>query len=209
MSLADCDGLVGYLKDYGKHLGRKATESLRPLHVPGRDPLLDMSGFLRQPFEPQAHVISAAVKTLRRQKSLIICGEMGTGKTLLGQCVAHLHAGGKPYRVLIMCPDHLISKWAREIQETIPGSKVFTFDRSNPKRVDDSWKQVCRYAWARKRRAKVVNTATGQVLPIYPRAKWRKSAGPEFCIVGRNQSKWDPDFDGLGGGAGGQFVFKT
>ena len=53
-----------YFREFSHFHVKKATELLQPLHVPGRDPLPDFSELLRQPFEPQAHVIAAAIKML-------------------------------------------------------------------------------------------------------------------------------------------------
>lgn len=108
---------------YGPMLGMQAERSLNPLHVPGRDaiPMLDL---LRDPFEAQAHVIEAARKTLNRQKAILVGGEMGTGKTIMGMSAVHSHAGGRPYRALVFCPGQLVNKWEREIRETIPEAEV-------------------------------------------------------------------------------------
>lgn len=115
--------LEDYLMTNGPLLGKQAERSLDPLHVPGRNqlPSLDL---LRSPFEAQAHVIEAARKALRRQKSILLVGEMGTGKSLMGMVAIHAHAGGRPYRALVFCPGQLVRKWEREIRETIPGAGV-------------------------------------------------------------------------------------
>jgi hypothetical protein len=112
-----------YLLTYGPLLGHQAERSLEPLHVPGRDPALALD-LLRAPFAAQAHVIAAVRKALRRQKALLLVGEMGTGKTLMGLAAVHAHAAGRHYRALVFCPGHLVPKWAREIRETIPGAAV-------------------------------------------------------------------------------------
>jgi hypothetical protein len=130
----DVQTLDDYMQRYGNLLGRQIRERLKPLHTPGTDPLLEAES-LRKPFEAQAHVITAGVKHLRRNKALILCGEMGTGKTLIGQLVAHAHAGGAPYRGLVFCPPHLVKKWARELTETIPLCVVH---------VVDNWADLCR-----------------------------------------------------------------
>ena len=124
-----------YLQNYGKILGRKAIHSLAPLHVPGRDPLPDFDDMLREPFPCQQHVVAAAVKMMDTVGSGFIVGEMGTGKTLLGMTSVHKHAirsrkQGRPGRQVpgvVLCPDHLIDKWCREIEETIPGAIVHRF----------------------------------------------------------------------------------
>ena len=106
--------LQSYLEKFGELLGTQAAAATRPLHDPSRDAPLDIPT-LRKPFDPQAHCIAAGVKALRRQPAILLCGEMGTGKTLMGQLIAHGHAAGKPYRAIVLCPGHLVGKWRREI----------------------------------------------------------------------------------------------
>ncbi len=119
----DVDSLDQYRKRYGRLLAAQAEQSLRPLYVPGRDPLL-VAPLLRRPFPAQQHVISAGAKTLRRQKSLLVVGEMGCGKTLLGMGIVHTHAGCRPYRALVFAPGQLCTKWERELRETIAAVQV-------------------------------------------------------------------------------------
>jgi hypothetical protein len=115
--------LDAYLLRHGRLLGRPAERSLNPLHVPGRDPLPTLD-LLREPFESQAHAVEAIRKALRRQKAVLLVGEMGTGKTLMGLAAAHAHAADRPYRALVFCPGQLVNKWGREVRETIPGVVV-------------------------------------------------------------------------------------
>jgi len=119
--------LEEYLLAYGPLLGQQAERSLHPLHVPGQHPLpiLDL---MREPFEAQQHVIEATRQALRRQKSILVIGEIGTGKTIMGMSAVHGHADGRPYRALVFCPGQLVMKWEREIRETIPGAEVIQIE---------------------------------------------------------------------------------
>ena len=127
-----------YFAAFGRHHVQKASQLLQPLHVPGRDPLPDFSNMTREPFEPQAHVIAAAIRMLDATRRGIVVGECGTGKTLMGMLTIHQHAqrpvrqGGcnGNYRAIILCPDHLIKKWRDELEETIPGVQVTLFDEA-------------------------------------------------------------------------------
>lgn len=126
--LANCNNLDDYFGQYGALLGSRATQSLDPLHVPSRDPVHPaIPTLLRPPLPAQAHVITAIAGGWDRQKSLIFAGQMGVGKTLCAAGAAHLHAAGRPYRALVMCPDHLIDKWSEEILMTLPGVNVHHF----------------------------------------------------------------------------------
>jgi hypothetical protein len=117
--------LDGYLTTYGAVLAERTEEALVPLHKPKRDPVHPViDTLLRAPFEAQAHVITGVSKHLDRAKSAILVGEMGTGKTFMGMASVHANANGKPYRALVFCPGHLVNKWQREIEDTIPNAIV-------------------------------------------------------------------------------------
>jgi hypothetical protein len=104
-----------YIREYSHFNVMKATELLQPLHKPGQDPLPDFSDATRQPFEPQAHVIAAAVKMLNETRGGMIAAECGTGKTMMGMLTIHQHAqqparnGGckGDYRAIVLRPDPL------------------------------------------------------------------------------------------------------
>lgn len=49
----------------------------------------------------------------RGHKAVILCGEMGTGKTTMAIVAAELARAAK---VIVVCPTHLVRKWAREIE---------------------------------------------------------------------------------------------
>ena len=68
----------------------------------------------------QAHVVTAAVKTLNHQKAVFLCCECGTGKTQMGTCTVHSHAARKPYRAIVMCPPHLVETWRAELERVFP-----------------------------------------------------------------------------------------
>jgi SNF2 family DNA or RNA helicase len=120
--------LDSYFASYGPLLGQQAAKATRPLHIPGSDPVR-LPSLLRQPFEAQAHVIQATVAALKRQKSVLLVAEMGTGKTLLSMAATHAHAAGKPYRSLVFCPGQLALKWEREIRETIKDVCVYQIEK--------------------------------------------------------------------------------
>src|SRR5260370_17258180 len=69
--------------------------------------------------------ITGAAKYLRTEDSVRLIGECGTGKTLMSIGIAHAHADGKPYSTLVMCPPHLVLKWAREVLVTVPLARTF------------------------------------------------------------------------------------
>ncbi len=177
-----------YFQQYGKFHVAKATELLEPLHKPGVDELPKFEHVLRQPFEPQAHVIAAAMQMLTVQQRGVIVGEMGTGKTLMGMLSVHEHAklsarkGGRNgnYRAIILCPDHLIKKWKDELEETIGGVKVHTFDAAGKGQSHLIGEMVALYEELRDPQSFKRNK------------RWKKPVGANWYVLGRNQAKFLP-----------------
>jgi hypothetical protein len=126
--LSDVSTLSEYLIAYGSALSSKAVAIMDPLHVPGRDPLPDFSEYRRQPYGAQAHMVAGAIKSFNDTGGVFLNGAMGVGKTIISIIAVDKHAGPK-YRAMVVCPDHLINKWEREIRRTIADVDVHTFGK--------------------------------------------------------------------------------
>ena len=110
--------LADFIEKYREAIARRVVESYPPLYRPsvnGRR----LPALLRTPLGAQANAIRAAALSLRAHRGTTVVGEMGTGKTYIATAAAHM---GGFRRVLILCPPHLVRKWKREIEETIPGA---------------------------------------------------------------------------------------
>lgn len=124
--------LSEFIEKHGKALGEKIECDMTPVYLPGRpDSIADafneqIDELLRSPFPVQREVIKGLSKALYHQNRnrLFICGEMGTGKTLLACSIIAMSP--KPIRAIVCCPGHLVQKWIREAQQTI--SNVVTYD---------------------------------------------------------------------------------
>jgi len=136
--------LKDFLGKYGPSLKKKVIDRLQPLYNPKRKDSWDEEAGLRleqlkrKPFPAQKNAILALAKGfyVRKRKGLILVGEMGVGKTLCAIAVAHLLS--KPgYRVLIMCPPHLVQKWLREVRETIPHAKAVNLNGNGLKELEE------------------------------------------------------------------------
>ena len=123
----NCETLKEYLDRYGSLVADRARQAFEPLHVPATDAVVTLD--LKRPMLPaQAHVVTAAVKTLDRQKAVFLCCECGTGKSQMGACTVHAHAAGKPYRAIVMCPPHLVETWRAELLQVFqPGAVEIHF----------------------------------------------------------------------------------
>jgi SNF2 family DNA or RNA helicase len=179
--MQDLHTLDAYLNRFGKLLARQAEGSMRPLHIPGRD-LCRIAKLKRQPFEAQAHVICAGAKALKRDRSLLVIGEMGVGKTLIGQGIAHTHAGATPYRGLVMCPGQLVNKWERELRETLPGVEVVQLE---------SWRDCVRLY---EQHYQLVQEPTKD----RPEVEWKRPKKATWYIIARDRAKlgakWRPAY---------------
>jgi SNF2 family DNA or RNA helicase len=171
--MQDLHTLDSYLNSYGRLLARQAEGSMRPLHIPGRDPCR-IAKLKRQPFEAQAHLICAGAKALARDRSLLVIGECGTGKTILGMGIAHTHAEGRTYRGLVMAPGQLCGKWERELKETLPGVQVVQLE---------SWRDCVRL-YQEHYRVQTNVSKEGR-----PEAAWEKPKKATWCIIARDRAK--------------------
>ena len=133
----NCETLQDYLDRYGPLVAERARQAFEPLHVPTTDSVITLD--LKRPMLPaQGHVMTAAIKTLNRQKSVFIAAEMGTGKTQIGACTVHAHAAGKPYRAIVMAPPHLVEIWRAELHAIFPDNTVEV-------RVLEKWRELLTY----------------------------------------------------------------
>lgn len=111
-----------YLSQNSEHFAKKINTAYVPRYRVG-DPVSPlMDDLTRKPFPAQETAIQGVTNTLKERNAAVVVGEMGTGKTLIGASIPYVHAAGKPYRVIVMSPGHLVKKWKREIEQTVPGA---------------------------------------------------------------------------------------
>ena len=108
--------LSEFIDTYREAITKRIVHSYPPRYRPAADdrPLPQLK---RQPMGAQETAIRGAALSLTEQRGTTVVGEMGVGKTFIGIAAAEL-AGFK--RVLVLCPPHLVGKWKREIEETLP-----------------------------------------------------------------------------------------
>ena len=109
-----------FIDNFKEAIARRVVESYPPLYWPsengGRLPRL-----LRKPLGAQEDAIKGAVLSLKAHRGTTVVGEMGTGKTFIGAAAAHM-AGFQ--RILVLGPPHLVPKWKREVEMTVPGARA-------------------------------------------------------------------------------------
>ncbi|MCY4583791.1 MAG: hypothetical protein OXE50_13500, partial [Chloroflexi bacterium] len=112
--------LAGFIDTFKDAIAQRVVESSPPLYRPsgngGRLPRL-----LRKPLGAQADAIRGAALSLRAHRGTTVVGEMGTGKTFTAAAAAHM-AGFQ--RILVLGPPHLVPKWKREVEQTVPGARA-------------------------------------------------------------------------------------
>ena len=108
--------LSEFIDTYREAITRRIVHSYPPRYRPSADdrPLPPLK---RRPMGAQETAIRGAALSLTEQRGTTVVGEMGVGKTFIGIAAAQL-AGFR--RVLVLCPPHLVGKWKREIEETLP-----------------------------------------------------------------------------------------
>ncbi len=109
--------LANFLETYKSGITQAVTDAYPPL-VTRAEPI---PGLLRKPLGYQAEAITATALSLKEHRNTLLVGEMGTGKSFCS--IASAYKAGMQ-RTLVMCPPHLVEKWAREVHETVPGAKT-------------------------------------------------------------------------------------
>ena len=112
--------LGGFIDTFKDAIARRVVESYPPLYRPSENGGT-LPRLLRKPLGAQADAIRGAALSLKAHRGTTVVGEMGTGKTFIGAAAAYM-AGFE--RVLVICPPHLVPKWKREIEQTVPGVRA-------------------------------------------------------------------------------------
>jgi N12 class adenine-specific DNA methylase len=106
-------------------LGQRIVQTYPALQSPKDAPAPALKTLLRTPLPAQALAITGLAKYLKKARAARIVAECGAGKTFMSLGTMHVHAGTKPYKALVMCPPHIVHKWAREALLTVPNARAF------------------------------------------------------------------------------------
>jgi hypothetical protein len=138
------ESLLNFIRGHRQALAQYLNQRFRPMYR------FDMNGLgkvlerikLKGKYPlylAQRHVIAAMTRAFEERDSLLLIGQMGTGKTALGSTTAisigtgavkALRAEMQPNQVtLIICPPHLVEKWKREILSIHANAYVQQLDR--------------------------------------------------------------------------------
>ena len=109
-----------FIDTYRDAIAHRVVESYPPLYRPSENGGT-LPRLLRTPLGAQADAIRGAALSLEAHRGTTVGGEMGTGKTFIAAAAAHM-AGFK--RILVLGPPHLVPKWKREVEVTVPGARA-------------------------------------------------------------------------------------
>jgi len=131
--------LSKFMHHYGDQIGAHILSTYRPLYnfdpTPEETATLDALGTKRKPLPgqdkpgllpTQRHIAAGIARAIKIHGVGNVQGEMGVGKTVVGAGVLELLDA---YPAIVLCPPHLVPKWIREIEETIPGAKAMELSR--------------------------------------------------------------------------------
>ena len=112
--------LGDFIDTYKEAISQRVVESYPPLYRPSENGGT-LPRLLRTPLGAQADAIRGTALSLEAHRGTTVVGEMGTGKTFIAAAAAYM-AGFK--RVLVLGPPHLVPKWKREVEMTVPGARA-------------------------------------------------------------------------------------
>ena len=128
-----------FIEEFRSVIVASVGRDSNPLYHPGTDRKQIyqlIKSLQRRPIASQVDAIGGIVQALRSRDSAILVGEMGLGKTYISIAAAAALGFTK---ILVVCPPHLVSKWRREVKQTIPmaialGRRENRRPRKNPER---------------------------------------------------------------------------
>jgi superfamily II DNA or RNA helicase len=129
-----------YMRKFSGPMGERIMQAYPPLHAPGEPASPRIAELKRPPLAAQELAIMGTAKYLKNNDAAKVIAEMGCGKTYMGLGSCYVHADGKQHSGVVMCPPHLVLKWAREIFITVPNTRVFLIEDMRNLPIHDSKK---------------------------------------------------------------------
>jgi len=123
--------LKDFMHEFGDILAEKVVERLKPVYNPTDEDEFDReteetcSKLLRRLFPKQLSAVKAVSRAIYKEdkRCVFLTAEMGSGKTIMA--IATVLRSPRPVRTIVVCPPHLVRKWAREIRETSDDALIF------------------------------------------------------------------------------------
>ena len=133
--LKNCTGLDDYLNIFGESLAKKIQENFVPKFIPDVDKYdyhinicddyIHNNGI--ELYEAQKAVSQSIVNNWKENSNTLLIGECGCGKTMISSLATFAHHANmkKGFNAIVMCPTHIVEKWKRELEMTIPNSRGY------------------------------------------------------------------------------------
>ncbi|GLO68247.1 hypothetical protein MACH08_40310 [Oceanobacillus kimchii] len=133
--IKEIGSLENYLSLNVDSMIEKVNEQVSPSHEPTIDDAFPYFDEYDRPLFPvQAHVATALVKKFKKQNSVLLEGEMSTGKTTMMTAVADAYArnsGKKGFFSCVMVPPNLTKKWPQEIKDILKNAEVHLIENTS------------------------------------------------------------------------------
>ena len=108
--------LSEFIESYKGAITRQVIDSYPPQYQ-STENFMEWPALYRKPMGGQFDAIQGTVLSLKTHPGTIVVGEMGVGKTTVAVIASKMAGFDK---IIVLCPPHLVKKWKREIEETIP-----------------------------------------------------------------------------------------
>lgn len=132
--LREIKSLTDYLTKFSGHMLEKISNKIHPIHnLDSDEPAASLNSYPIRLFDRQAHVVTACSKRLLDSKSVILQGEMSTGKSFMMTAIADTYNKMKKregYFASVLCPVSLTKKWPSEIKRLIPEAEVHIISKT-------------------------------------------------------------------------------
>jgi SNF2 family DNA or RNA helicase len=118
-----------FIEEFRSVIVASVGRDANPLYHPGTDRKVIyklIKELPRRPIASQVDAIGGIVQALRSRDSVILVGEMGLGKTYISIAAAAALGFEK---TLVVCPPHLVSKWRREVRQTLPSAHAVVAEK--------------------------------------------------------------------------------
>jgi len=118
-----------FIEEFRSVIVASVGRDSNPLYHPGTDRKVIyklIKELPRRPIASQIDAIGGIVRALQSRDSAILVGEMGLGKTYISIAAAAALGFEK---TLVVCPPHLVSKWKREVRQTLPSAHAVVAEK--------------------------------------------------------------------------------
>lgn len=131
-ALANVIPLHDFISHFGSDLLAAVERDNPPVYIDRPNAIRTnvLNGLIRKPFPAQADAVQALSALLfdENERAAILNAEMGTGKTMMAICLSAIAKAEGMKHSMVISPPHLVYKWRREIQDTIPGARVWVLN---------------------------------------------------------------------------------